>query len=89
MRLRIARTLMIGLIKAYKYAISPFLGQNCRFYPGCANYAMEAVELHGVFRGGYLACKRIAKCHPLNPGGYDPVPGSERCEHDCTLSPDT
>lgn len=68
------RQLLIQLIRAYKLLLSPVLGQNCRFHPGCANYAMEAVEVHGVLRGSWLAIKRIVRCHPLNAGGYDPVP---------------
>jgi putative membrane protein insertion efficiency factor len=48
---------------------------NCRFYPTCSNYAITAIELHGVFRGTFLAIKRLLRCHPLNAGGFDPVPG--------------
>ncbi len=68
------RKIVINLIKAYKLLLSPFLGQNCRFYPSCANYTAEAVEVHGVIRGGYLGVRRILKCQPLHEGGYDPVP---------------
>lgn len=66
--------LVLGLLKAYRYLISPMLGQNCRFYPSCSEYATEAVERHGVVRGGWLATRRICRCHPWNPGGHDPVP---------------
>ena len=70
------RRLLTGIIKGYKLAISPFLGQNCRFHPGCANYAIEAIETHGSLRGLWLALCRVLKCHPLHPGGFDPVPGA-------------
>ncbi len=68
------RKLLIGLIKTYKVTLSPFLGQNCRFQPGCASYAMEAIEKHGSMRGSWLTLKRIGRCHPWHEGGYDPVP---------------
>lgn len=66
--------LLIGLIRIYQYAISPFLGRSCRYHPSCSAYALEAVEKYGAFKGGWLACKRIGRCHPWHPGGYDPVP---------------
>ena len=69
-------------IRFYQLFISPLLGPRCRFYPTCSNYALEAVEVHGVFKGGWLALKRVSRCHPLNPGGYDPVPGTE-AEYGC------
>ncbi|WP_043802849.1 membrane protein insertion efficiency factor YidD [Arenimonas malthae] len=65
---------VILLLRGYKLAISPLLGQRCRFYPSCSTYTMEAVERFGVLRGGWLGAKRIGRCHPLNPGGVDPVP---------------
>lgn len=61
-------------LRAYKYLISPLLGQNCRFHPTCSDYAREAVEKHGVMRGLGLALRRVGRCHPWNPGGFDPVP---------------
>jgi putative membrane protein insertion efficiency factor len=61
------------LIRSYQVLLSPLLGPSCRFTPTCSNYALEAVELHGIFKGGWLAVKRILKCHPLGPFGYDPV----------------
>ncbi|MFC6441678.1 membrane protein insertion efficiency factor YidD [Bowmanella sp. JS7-9] len=67
------RALIAGL-KGYKCCISPLLGQNCRFYPSCSNYAMEAIKVHGAAIGGWLTVKRIIKCNPLHPGGIDPVP---------------
>lgn len=68
------KSLIIALIRGYRYAISPFLGQHCRFYPTCSSYALEAVETHGVIRGGWLALRRIVRCHPFHEGGCDPVP---------------
>ena len=66
--------LLINLLKAYQYAISPLLGRNCRYYPTCSEYAVEAVEKHGAIKGGWLGAKRVCRCHPWHPGGYDPVP---------------
>jgi putative membrane protein insertion efficiency factor len=67
------KTFAIFLIKGYKRFISPFLPDSCRFYPSCSVYSQEAIERHGVFIGLGLSLRRIAKCHPLHPGGYDPV----------------
>ena len=61
-------------IKGYQKWISPLLGNNCRFQPTCSHYAIEAINYYGVIKGGWLATKRILKCHPLNAGGEDPVP---------------
>jgi uncharacterized protein len=68
------RALLVGLVRLYQWTISPLLGPRCRFHPGCSAYAIEALERHGVMRGGWLAARRIARCHPLNEGGFDPVP---------------
>lgn len=68
------RYFFIILIKIYKRLISPLLPPSCRFTPTCSTYAIEAFTKYGVFRGGWLAIKRILKCHPLHPGGFDPVP---------------
>ena len=65
---------LVGLIRGYQYLFRPLLGANCRFYPSCSDYAREAVERHGALTGAWLAMKRIARCHPYHPGGYDPVP---------------
>ena len=62
------------LIRGYQLAISPLLGPSCRFYPSCSHYAKEAIETHGALRGTWLSVKRISRCHPLNDGGFDPVP---------------
>ena len=66
--------ILIALITAYRYALSPLLGRSCRFFPPCSEYAMEALERHGALRGSWLAARRVARCHPWHPGGYDPVP---------------
>lgn len=67
------RVLML-LIRAYQVLISPLTPPSCRFTPTCSAYALTSIERYGVFRGGWLAVRRIARCHPFNPGGYDPVP---------------
>ncbi|NBC49011.1 MAG: membrane protein insertion efficiency factor YidD [Gammaproteobacteria bacterium] len=69
-----ARRLVRLLLRAYQLFLSPLLGQHCRFYPSCSQYAIEAVEQHGVLRGSWLGLKRLLRCHPWHPGGVDPVP---------------
>ncbi len=69
--------LLIGLLKAYRFAISPLYGQVCRYHPTCSAYALEAVTAHGSIKGSWLAVRRLARCHPWSPGGYDPVPGKK------------
>ncbi|MEX6690754.1 membrane protein insertion efficiency factor YidD [Danxiaibacter flavus] len=64
----------ILLIKFYQYVISPALGPKCRFTPSCSQYALEALKKYGLFKGGWLAIKRISRCHPGGGSGYDPVP---------------
>jgi putative membrane protein insertion efficiency factor len=66
--------LLVLLIRAYRYMLSPMLGRSCRFFPSCSEYAIEALQRHGAVRGTWLATKRITRCHPWHPGGYDPVP---------------
>ena len=63
-----------ALIRAYQVVVSPWLGPRCRFHPSCSQYALDALDAHGTLRGVWLAIKRLARCHPFNPGGYDPVP---------------
>jgi len=62
------------LLRVYQYALSPLLGRNCRFYPSCSEYTVEAVQKYGALRGGWLGLKRVCRCHPWHPGGVDPVP---------------
>ncbi len=62
------------LIRGYQLFISPLIGPRCRFYPTCSHYALEALRVHGLRRGGWLALRRIFRCHPWHPGGVDPVP---------------
>ncbi|MCC6068692.1 membrane protein insertion efficiency factor YidD [Ferrovum sp. PN-J185] len=62
------------LIRFYQWTISPFLGRSCRFEPSCSQFAYEALERHGMIKGGFLSIKRVCRCHPWHPGGYDPVP---------------
>jgi hypothetical protein len=76
-----AKSIVLLMLRGYKRLLSPFLGTNCRFHPTCSIYAMQAVERFGVLRGGWLATRRIARCHPLSAGGIDPVP--ERPSPDC------
>lgn len=65
---------IMGLLRVYRYAISPLLGSNCRFYPSCSVYAMEALRKHGLFKGMWLASWRVLRCNPWCAGGHDPVP---------------
>jgi uncharacterized protein len=65
---------MVGLIKLYQWCLSPFIGSNCRFYPTCSHYAVEAIHKYGAIKGTYLAVLRIGRCHPWCEGGHDPVP---------------
>ncbi|MFO1362751.1 MAG: membrane protein insertion efficiency factor YidD [Burkholderiales bacterium] len=66
--------LLGALVAAYRYLLSPMLGRHCRFFPSCSEYAQEALARHGALRGSWLAARRVARCHPWHPGGYDPVP---------------
>ncbi len=71
---RAARAFGAFLIGVYQYAVSPLFPSSCRYTPTCSQYAKEAIVKHGLLRGSYLAARRILRCHPFHPGGYDPVP---------------
>jgi len=71
------KVLLIGLVRGYRVFISPLLLPSCRFQPTCSQYAIEALDRHGALKGSWLATRRICRCHPFNPGGYDPVPGRD------------
>jgi hypothetical protein len=68
------KTLLVWFLRGYQLLLSPMLGQKCRFYPTCSNYAIEALRVHGAARGTLLAARRVCRCHPWNPGGVDFVP---------------
>ncbi len=74
------RKLLIWLIRAYQYFISPILGQHCRFHPSCSQYVVEAIQLHGTVYGLWLGVGRVFRCHPWHEGGYDPVPVSKETQ---------
>jgi len=66
--------LLVWILRGYQLALSPMLGQRCRFYPSCSHYAIEAITTHGATRGSWLAARRVGRCHPWHEGGFDPVP---------------
>ena len=75
------KRLLLAIIRAYQFLLSPWVGNQCRFYPTCSHYAAEAIERHGAVRGSWLALRRIGRCHPWHPGGMDPVPESCSCSN--------
>ena len=81
--------LLIGLLKAYRFAISPLYGQVCRYHPSCSAYALEAVTRHGSVRGSWLALKRVVRCNPWSWGGYDPVPPRREPRSTTPTDPDS
>jgi uncharacterized protein len=66
--------LFLALIRIYQLTLSPILPSGCRYYPTCSRYGYEAIQKYGAIRGGWLAARRVLRCHPFSPGGYDPVP---------------
>ncbi|MFL0797711.1 MAG: membrane protein insertion efficiency factor YidD [Cellvibrionaceae bacterium] len=68
------KKIVLVILRGYQLLISPFLGNNCRFYPSCSEYSMEAIDKHGLIKGSYLTVRRLLKCHPWHSGGCDPVP---------------
>ena len=72
------KSVLLALIEGYRLLLSPFFGQQCRFYPTCSSYAREAIEVHGSIKGSWLAVARIVRCGPWHPGGVDPVPPSSQ-----------
>jgi len=79
--MRLVSAFLRGLIHVYRLAISPYLAPRCRFLPTCSEYALEAITRHGALRGGWLALRRIGRCHPWARWGYDPVPGNDTHAH--------
>jgi len=65
---------LLALVRLYQWTLSPVMGGQCRYWPTCSHYAAEALQTHGGFRGGWMATKRLLRCHPFSKGGYDPVP---------------
>ena len=68
------QSILLGLIKSYQYVISPLMAPSCRFTPTCSQYASEVIIKHGALKGSWLSFKRVLRCNPWNPGGYDPAP---------------
>ena len=68
------KTVLLLMLRGYQYALRPMLGANCRFFPSCSDYGREAIERHGAAKGAWLTLRRLGRCHPYHPGGYDPVP---------------
>lgn len=78
--MKMVASAVVALLRLYKLLVSPFLPPACRFEPTCSVYAVEAVEKHGVVRGIVLAARRLGRCHPFHPGGFDPVPAITKVE---------
>jgi len=72
--LQLPMRLLVGLVRLYQVTLGLFIGGHCRFEPSCSNYAIQALRLHGALRGALLAARRVSRCHPFHPGGYDPPP---------------
>jgi putative membrane protein insertion efficiency factor len=82
---QVAEKLLLGLVMVYRITISPLLGPKCRFVPSCSEYAVEAIQTHGPWKGGWFTLKRLAKCHPFGPHGLDNVP--PKCSDDASVPP--
>ena len=76
--------LLIGIVRLYQLVVSPYLPSSCRYHPTCSQYGIEALRKHGALKGGWLALRRIARCHPWGRGGYDPVPPSDKSKPELT-----
>jgi putative membrane protein insertion efficiency factor len=76
---------LIGLLKTYRLVVSPLYGNVCRYYPSCSAYALRSVQVHGAVKGSWLAGRRLLRCHPWTPGGYDPVPGTPEWQEEQAL----
>jgi len=85
---RAIRGLLNALIRGYQLLVSPVLPGSCRFYPTCSHYARDAITYHGVLQGGYMALRRIVRCHPWSESDFDPVPGSPLALHACSADHD-
>ncbi|HYN53777.1 MAG TPA: membrane protein insertion efficiency factor YidD [Methylotenera sp.] len=72
--MNIIARLLVGIVKAYQIMLSPFFGQQCRFYPTCSHYALDAIHKHGAALGAYYTIRRLLRCHPWHAGGHDPAP---------------
>ncbi len=81
------KALLLFLLRAYRYLLSPWIGGSCRYWPTCSEYAREAIETHGAARGSYMAAVRLARCHPHGAGGVDPVPATFRWRCWCAEAP--
>lgn len=75
------------LIRIYQWTVSPLLGPTCRFHPSCSNYALEAINRFGILRGGWLTVRRLGRCHPWHPGGFDPVPLTKGAQRATAMAP--
>lgn len=80
------KALLLALLRAYRFLLSPWLGNGCRYWPTCSAYAIEAIELHGAAGGSWLALRRLLRCHPYGRGGVDPVPAQFRWRCRCRPS---
>ncbi|MGE8047133.1 membrane protein insertion efficiency factor YidD [Pseudomonas monteilii] len=74
---QLTNSILIALVRGYQLCISPIIGSRCRFHPSCSQYSIEALRTHGALRGMWLTVRRLLRCHPLHPGGFDPVPSKD------------